>query len=162
MRLPTPAMSATTSSSSPIDDDTVAYIIEHRRHFEDLRQVASQLAGLLVLATVGSKRASPDHPMLEAAGHLFDAACHAIRSARPTPRARRHHDHLLEASASLASALSEARRRFTRPCGNIDIDPILIPLRSGYAQLREAADALPGFEMIAFEQGCCAIHGAVR
>ena len=33
-------MSHATSSSSPIDDDTVACVIEHRKHFEDLRQVA--------------------------------------------------------------------------------------------------------------------------
>jgi hypothetical protein len=35
-------------------------------------------------------------------------------------------------------------------------DPILTPLRAGYADLQRAADALPGFDLIAFDRGCCA------
>jgi hypothetical protein len=145
-----------------IDDTTVAYIVEHRKHFEDLRQVAAELAGLLVLAAAGSKSALPDHPMLAAAGQLFDDTCDAVRCARPTSRARQHHDHLLRASVSLGTALLEARRRFGRSSGDLEIDPILLPLRSAYADLQQAAHALPGFEMVAFQQGCCALHGDVR
>ena len=81
--------------SHVVDDATVVYILETRRYFEDLRQVASQLAGLLVLA---------------------------------------------------------AANRLT------DVDPVLIPLRAGYAALQEAANALPGFELISFERACCGIH----
>ena len=51
-----------------IDEATATYILENQRCFEDLKQVASQLAGLLVLAASGSKEAVPDHPMLDAAG----------------------------------------------------------------------------------------------
>ena len=39
---------------SDVDDETVTYILATRKHFEDLRQVAAQLAGLLVLAAVGA------------------------------------------------------------------------------------------------------------
>jgi len=38
---------------APPDDLTVAYIVESQPLFEDLRQVAAQLAGLLVLAATG-------------------------------------------------------------------------------------------------------------
>jgi len=33
---------------------------------------------------------------------------------------------------------------------------VLIPLRDGYSQLQRASRILPGFRMVAFEQGCCA------
>jgi hypothetical protein len=55
--------------------------------------------------------------------------------------------------------LSIARDRLGRPNGRVDLDPILTPLRAGYTHLQHAANALPGFEMVAFDQGCC---GGVR
>ena len=42
-----------------VDDATAAYIVENQKCFEDLKQVAAQLAGLLVLAAAGSKEARP-------------------------------------------------------------------------------------------------------
>jgi hypothetical protein len=35
------------------------------------------------------------------------------------------------------------------------VDVVLTPLKAGYEQLQEAADGLPGFELVAFKQGCC-------
>ena len=53
-----------------IDDRTTAYVIATQPVFEDLRQVAAQLAGLLVLAASGSKESAPDHPMLASSAIL--------------------------------------------------------------------------------------------
>ncbi len=131
-----------------IDDETAAYIVESRKHFEDLRQVASQLAGLLVLSAAGSKSGGPHHPMLENAGQLYEAAFEGIRTTRPTPRACRHQECLLQAAAELRVAIRAARR-------SVEVEPILTPLRSAYAALERASAALPGFEMVSFEQGCC-------
>jgi hypothetical protein len=133
-----------------VDDATAAYIVENQRCFEDLKQVASQLAGLLVLAAAGSKEAVPDHPTLGSARELFREASDALHRARPTERARRHHEHLARAEADIGAALNAARR-----C--LAIDPILIPLRAGYAELERAADALPGFEMVSYERACCGL-----
>src|ERR1700691_2255326 len=91
-----------------IDDPTAAYIVENQKCFEDLKQVASQLAGLLVLAASGSKEAGPDHPMLGAARELYREADDALRHAAPTERARSHHEQLAQAAAFLAIALKEA------------------------------------------------------
>jgi hypothetical protein len=135
-----------------VDDATAAYIVENQKCFEDLKQVASQLAGLLVLAAAGSKSALPDHPMLEVAGELFREASDAVHRARPTPRARRHHEHLARAEADIGAALDAAKRL-------LEIDPVLIPLRAGYAELERAADALPGFEKVAYERACCGRQG---
>jgi hypothetical protein len=131
-----------------VDDDTAAYILESRKHFEDLRQVSAQLAGLLVLAAAGSKSAGPHHPMLDAAEQLYLEAVDAIQYARVTARAERHHRCLLLAAAALRSALSAA-------CTGLEVDPVLIPLRVAYGHLQRASNELPGFEMVAFDQACC-------
>jgi hypothetical protein len=131
-----------------IDDATATYILENQRCFEDLKQVASQLAGLLVLAASGSKEAVPDHPMLAAAGELFREADDALQRARPTERARRHYEHLTRSSSAIGVALKEARV-------GLNVDRILIPLRAGYSELERAADELPGFEKVSYERACC-------
>lgn len=131
-----------------LDDATVAYILETRRSFEDLRQVAAQLAGLLVLEASGARSELPHHPMLAAAEGLYGAAAERVRCARVTRRARRHHMNLTRAAAEIEAALNAARQ-------SLAIDPILSPLRAAYASLQEAANELPGFELVAFGQGCC-------
>ena len=147
------AVSAT--SIAVLDDHTVAYILESQPLFEDLRQVAAQVAGLLVLAATGSREASPDHPMLEAAERLFAQTTDGIAHARPSERARPHHDSLREAVRSIGGALM-ATRPVLAAAHRSDFDAVLVPLRDGYGHLQQAAGALPGFRMVAFEQGCCA------
>jgi hypothetical protein len=141
-------MTTTQELSRLVDDATVAYIFENQRCFEDLKQVASQLAGLLVLAAAGSKEAAPDHPMLEAANQLFREANDALRRSRPTERAQRHYRHLALAASAIDVALKEAER-------GLNVDRVLIPLRAGYTELERAADALPGFEKVAYDRACC-------
>jgi hypothetical protein len=131
-----------------VDDATAAYIVENQKCFEDLKQVASQLAGLLVLAAAGSKEAAPDHPTLGAARELFREADDALRRARPTDRARPHYEHLAQAAALIGVALKESREV-------LNVDRILIPLRAGYTELEHAADSLPGFQKIAYDRACC-------
>jgi hypothetical protein len=131
-----------------VDDATAAYIIENQKSFEDLKQVASQLAGLLVLAAAGSKEAAPDHPTLGAARELFREADDALRRARPTEHARPHYEHLAQAAALIGAALKESRKV-------LNVDRILTPLRAGYTELEHAADALPGFQKIGYDRACC-------
>jgi hypothetical protein len=126
-----------------VDDQTAAYIIVTQKYFEDLKQVAGQLAGLLVLAAAGSKDTGPDHPMLHSAEQLYKHAAEGLRSVRVSGRARIHHDHLLKALAQLGEALSNVG------------DP-LVQLQSAYAELRSASRTLPGFQMMSFERACCA------
>jgi hypothetical protein len=139
--------------SDPLDDQTVAYVLAARPHFENLRDVAAQLAGLLVLAASGARSAAPDHPMLHSAEALFKASRDGIRSTRSTTRALPHHRHLTQAADSLEAALLAARDRLGRPLA--DLDPVLTPLNAGYAHLQHAASALPGFELVGFDHACC-------
>lgn len=128
-----------------IDDQTVAYILATQTYFEDLKQVAAQLAGLLVLSAAGSRLAASDHPMLNSAEQLYKNAADGLQSVRVTARARRHHESLQTALAKLGDALSSAKGTG---------DPLIF-LESAYADLRSAARTLPGFEMISFENCCC-------
>jgi hypothetical protein len=140
-------------NSPPVDDATAEYILGTRKCFEDLRQVAAQIAGVLVLAAAGAKSATPDHPMLAAAAELHRAAFDQLRSVRPTECGRAHHRYLMQAAEALDIALSAAQR--------VEVDSILLPVRAAYAHLQHAGDTLPGFEMVAFAQGCCAVHLAL-
>lgn len=124
------------------EDRTTAYVIATQPYFEDLKQVAAQLAGLLVLEEAG---AAPDHPMLLSARAAWRNAADGLRSTRVPAGARVHHGHLMAAAQSLSAALQGTGDK-------------LIPLERSYAELRAASRALPGFPMISFEQGCCAVH----
>jgi hypothetical protein len=123
-----------------IDDQTVAYVLVAQTCFEDLKQVAGQLAGLLVL---GSK---PDHPMLLSAEQTYRSAVDGLKSARVSAGARAHHQHLLAAASNLGIAFRELRVKR-------DALPLL---ERAYEDLRAASRTLPGFPMISFERGCCA------
>jgi hypothetical protein len=140
--------------SDALDDQTVAYVLATRPHFEQLRDAAAQLAGLLVLAASGVRSAAPDHPMLESAASLCRDSCEAVRTARATARARAHHRHLTQAAASIETAVSVAGAALRRS----DLDAILVPLERGYTHLQRASNALPGFELVSFDHGCCG-HG---
>jgi hypothetical protein len=123
-----------------IDDQTVAYVVVAQSCFEDLKQVAAQLAGLLVL------RSRPDHPMLLSAEQAYKNAVDGLKSARVSARARAHHEHLLTAASNLGFALREL---------HLERDALPL-LECAYANLRAASRTLPGFPMISFERGCCA------
>jgi hypothetical protein len=143
--------------SSPLDDRTVAYVVASQPIFEDLRQVAAQLAGMLVLRATGAKTAAPDHPLLTSASQLFDQAADAVARVQSsvTERARPHHDSLRRAAAALHDAIAATRLQLGKPGAAADLDAALVPLRLGYACLQDTAAALPGFHMVAFDQGCC-------
>lgn len=127
-------------------------MIAARPVFEDLRQVAAQLAGLLLLAATGSKESTPDHPMLAASRQVLAQAGDGVKRAGVlvSDPSRAHHGGLVEASAALSQALARAGG------WPLDVDAVLIPLRDAYAHLQEASRTLPGFEMVSFEQACCA------
>ena len=150
-----------------LDEATTIYTLESRKCFEDLRRVAAQIAGVLVLAEAGGKSATPDHPMLKAAAQLHREAVDQVRSRQPPVAARAHHEFLLRAADSLAAALAAAlglqlgsaaavsTAASSRP---LQTAAILPPVREAYEYLQCASNVLPGFPMVAFEQACCAGH----
>src|ERR1043166_2914380 len=136
-----------------MDDRTVAYVIAAQPVFEDLRQVAAQLAGLLVLSATGSKESTPDHPMLAASKQVLAHAQDGVKRAGAlvTGRAHLHYKRLVDASDALNQALIHAGA-WPR-----DIDAVLLPLQQAYTHLQQTSRRLPGFPIVDFHQGCCAL-----
>ena len=139
-----------------LDDATLAYVAATRETFDQLRQVAGQLAGVLVLA-VASGQGVAGHPMLELAATALSTAADAVRGCRPPPRGAHHHRHLARALEQFGLALTAARLNL-RAGNEAATDAIMAPLRAGFSELQSAANVLPGFEVVAFSQGCCARH----
>lgn len=139
------------------DSRTVAYAIAAQPVFDDLRQVAAQLAGMLVLFATGAKTAAPDHPMLTTASQVFAQASDALLRVQPPAidTARQHYDAVTRAVAALGAALSATQRELGKPTLTADLDAALGPLRLAYDCLQQAASMLPGFQMVSFEQACC-------
>lgn len=140
-----------------LDEATLGYVAAMREPFEQLRQAAGQIAGVLVLGVTGG-RGVAGHPMLELADTARRAAEDAVRSTSPPRRGAHHHRHLAEAARLVAAALDAARLHLR--ADDAGTDAILVPLRAGFRELQWAAAALPGFEVVAFSQGCCARHQA--
>ena len=141
-----------------LDDATLRYVDAMQLPFDQLRQAAGQIAGVLVLAVTGAHGAA-GHPMLELAQTVQQAAADAVSGVRPPPRGRHHHRHLADAARAIGAALSAARRHL-RGADDSATEAVIQPLRTGYRDLQWAAGALPGFEVVAFSQGCCARHPA--
>jgi hypothetical protein len=144
--------------SQTLDDATVAYVLATRPQFEGLRQAASQIAGLLVLAASGARSINQEHAMLDTARRAHAEAADGLARAVPPARARHHHHHLTEAAEVIRLALERASESMhDYAAGRRDIDTALAPLKAGYRHLQWAASALPGFELIDFQGACCAI-----
>lgn len=138
-----------------LDDAVVTYGLEMAPLFEDLRQVAAQIAGMLLLMTAGSKAATRGHPMLRMVDDMYQGAIERIQSAAVPRGAAHHHHHLVKAAVLIGEALTSGRT--VRAMAG-DVDPALASLQGGWEQLRFTAAALPGFEIIAFGRACCAEH----
>jgi hypothetical protein len=142
--------------SPDLDDRTTAYILKAREPFEGLRRASSQLAGLLVLAALGS-RTTQGNPMLETAIAAHAEAADGLRALTPTARGAHHHLHLCLAAERLGAALVVARHNLPRD--EAVSDRIYSLLKQSMEDLRWASRALPGFALVNFAQGCCAMHG---
>jgi hypothetical protein len=142
--------------SPDLDDRTTAYILKAREPFEGLRRASSQLAGLLVLAALGSRTAQ-GNPMLETAIAAHAEAADGLRSLTPTGRGAHHHLHLCLAAERLGEALATARRSLK--LDETVSDRIYAGMKQAVEDLRWASRALPGFELVNVSQGCCAMHG---
>jgi hypothetical protein len=147
-----------TTIAAAVDEATAAYVAGMQDPFALLRQAEAQLAGLMVLATA-SRQAIAGHPMLALAADAAREAADGVRAIRVPPRGRHHHVHAMAAIETLDLALAAARRCLVRG-DEAAIDAVLGPLRAAHRHLLWATGALPGFEVVALSQACCAQHAA--
>ena len=141
--------------SPDLDEKTAAYILRAREAFESLRRGASQLAGLLVLVAIGSRTAQ-GNPMLEMAIAAQAHAADSLKALMPTVQGAHHHRHLCAAADGLGAALQIARHSLQ--LDDATSDRINGLMKHALDDLRWASRALPGFELVNFSQGCCAMH----
>jgi hypothetical protein len=142
--------------SDMLDDRTIRYVLETRPHFEDLRHAVGQVAGMLVLAAAGAKTVTQDHPLFATARATLERVAEGIGAAHPSARAIHHHRHLVAAVAGLGLALKRAQEDLhLHGIDRLRVDPVLEPLQAAYRNLAFAAQALPGFELLSFDQACC-------
>ena len=87
------------------DDKAGRYLLDAKRPFEDLRQVVSLLAAILLAAQVGIARKGLRHPLLDQARDLFRECNDRIDSLSPGPRTEHHHRHLTRALKAASAAL---------------------------------------------------------
>ncbi len=139
-----------------LDDKTLVYVMAARPVFDLLRDAAGQLAALLVLAAAGG-RSAQDNPVFALARRAHAEAQDRIGVLRPGQQGAHHHRHLLACAQALGAACDEASRHLHTGRD----DKALTLLREALRQLHFAAGALPGFEVVAFSQACCAAHGFV-
>jgi hypothetical protein len=143
-----------------LDSATLAYVAAAEPCFADLRRVAAQLAGLLVLQASGARSAGPGHPMVAVAAELLAASCDAALSLVPrTERARHHHHHLLSAAERLSDTLAGIR---TTRVERADVTAPTQFLMTAWSELGHASRALPGFELVDFSEACCAQHATFK
>ena len=140
-----------------LDDRTVAYILETRATFEALRNAAAQLAGLLVLASIGARERVLDEPILEQAASVYREADEKLRLTKAPAAAAHHHYHLSLASERIGEALGVARQGSLR-LNEASFDRAHRMLRAGWREMLSASKALPGFRVVDFNQSCCAAH----
>jgi hypothetical protein len=99
--------------------------------------------------------------MLDLARDVHGSAAEATFSAKAPPGARHHHHHMLAAARNLSAALSAMPAALTKR-DTESVDKAFHPLTEGFRELQSASRCLPGFEIIDFEQGCCAEHAGLR
>jgi hypothetical protein len=154
---PAPADPWTQAAEGELDDATLAYVLAARPPFDLLREATGQLAALLVLAAAGG-RSAQDNPVFALACASQAEAQDMIGSLRPNRRSAHHHRHLRACSQAVGGACREAALHLHQRHDQ----RALTLLREGLEHLQFAAGALPGFEVVAFGQSCCAAHAIVN
>ncbi|CAM2188113.1 conserved hypothetical protein [Paraburkholderia sacchari] len=133
-------------------DATRRYIELSQPVFDELRDIAGQLATLLLAAATNDKFLVVEHPALEVVAHRLDEARQQAAALRPPAMALHHHHHLSAALERFGDTI-ETMRLKGRLIGHDDDG--LGALKIAWREMQYVSRALPGFETIDVERGCC-------
>jgi hypothetical protein len=147
---------AGTGHSPEPDAATTRYMLATRDAFESLRQVVTQIAALLILAASKS-RDWCDHPMIDVTMAARQGMRDAIRAVTVPAGASHVHSHFVNAGHHVDAALSIIAARRTK-FDDAALDAALAAVQAAQREMQWSSAAVPGLEMIAFSQGCCAMH----
>ncbi len=144
-----------------LDDRTATYVLKTQAPFEALRNAAAQLAGLLVLASIGERDRVLDEPILGQAETAYKEAEDMLGAIEAPAAAAHHHFHLSLACERIGDALRIARQGSLR-INEASLDRAHQTLKEGWREMLSASKALPGFQVVDFSQSCCAAHRGLR
>ncbi len=141
--------------SHQLDSASEVYASRAKPIFASLRDIASQVAGLLVLSSVGNADAY-DHPMRGGAVRELTDTIDCLRSLGPTQRTQHFHDHLLQSSYWVGNALEMFPKVPAYQKDGTSVQSALECIKKALTELRSAGRCLPGFEVVDISSGCCA------
>lgn len=153
---PSFACQAMPNNDAGSDKRMLDYLAASRAPFEDLRQVVTQIAALLILAASGS-RDWRDHPMIDVTIEAWRGVDDAIRAIAVPDSAAHVHGHFVKAGRSVTEAIGIIAAR--RPTfDDAALDAALAALKTAQQEMQWSSAAVPGLEVVDFSQGCCAMH----
>lgn len=147
-------------AAADLAEAPLRYVVACQPVHERLREVATQLGGLSLMAMLRRDGTFDlETPLAMAAATLAEASA-SLRGIVVPGAAAHHFHHMSEAAraldrvARLMSGGAVARSSDSARRGISD------GLGSATAHLRHAADAMPGFETVDLKNACCAAHAA--
>lgn len=140
------------------DHALLAYIEGGRVAQDLLCQVLTQLAGYSLMLMTTSRRPNLAEQSIRGASAAAARAFEDIRALAVPSAARHHHHHLCKAAEAARHAFAAAERCGRPDAGEAERDALTRALQAATAHLRVTARLLPGFEMVDFDQACCALH----
>jgi hypothetical protein len=148
---------ATTLSVSfeQLDDPTVRYIQAVRPFFEDIREAACLLAGLIVMAAADSCKSAVDQPTFHALCARYDATVQGLCRLPPPPMGIHFHYHLIRSAQLLRRTIDsvlELRYQSANLANSLE------HLKTSWRHLRSASIALPGFSLVELDEAYGSTH----
>lgn len=160
---------ASTASAVP-DEQTVArilssdaagrYAVEARGIYEDMRRLIGQLAGLLILARLTSRRELADLPEISACrSRQMSVETAMLKLVAPGPLAR--HRAALEESRGLCAAILDALLTWRPDAIGADAEFAAMneKIRRAYACLESCSSEKARLQMVDFSHACCSCGG---
>ncbi|VVD95391.1 hypothetical protein PTE30175_01775 [Pandoraea terrae] len=137
-----------------LDAASALYVARAKPIFSSLRDITGQVAGLLVLSSVGSVGVY-DHPMIDKARLELGETTDCLGALSATAHTRHFHWHLTRSASWVdraVRALDDARSRLK---SGTPIHNALECIKRALTELKSAGQCLPGFEVVDISSACC-------
>lgn len=136
------------------------YGIEARAIYDDLRRLVGQLAGLLILARLTSRRETGDLPEIAACRSRQDAVDAALARLAPPGPLSAHRAALAESAALCRAILAGLLDwRPAAPGADAAFAALNAEIRRAHARLEQCSSDRAGLRMIDFSHACCTCGG---
>jgi hypothetical protein len=140
--------------ASSADDRTIRLLLDVHPAFEGLRTVASQLAGLLILAAAGASGGRLDGSLLDAARLTYKDTRERVLNLAAEDSIRHVSHHLRQAAKGIEATFANVERE-SRAGSSFDGTQALALLKGAYGHLESVSKLTPGFRLVDTSDSCC-------